>query len=134
MTADNISEFKLQVLRAVTTLYSAHPKSISLSAVDLLVPPPQRNDADAADRMESAAGTILWLYRNEYVLGEFHGNSNNAFVSSAQLSPGSYSILRAVDQNAGRVLGDAIVDAISEKNERDLSVLAERLDVLFSRR
>ena len=51
----------------------------------------------------------------------------SGYVISAQLPARMYGILRNVDTNAGKALGQAAVDAVNFGNEREIRVLGELL-------
>ena len=125
MDADNDAEFEKQVLRAISALYAAHPRTIILGSEITLVPPPTKGDPDYEDRMAFSSGTIYWLHRNGIVTGNLTETTYRAILG-AQLSTRAYLILRSRDAAVpDSTLGQAAERCAADPGSRDESAVAE---------
>jgi hypothetical protein len=132
MVADIHAEFEKQVLRVMAALYKSHPRIVDLGWEITLVPPPHENDPDFKERIASSDGTLMWLYRNDLVVGDLTKSTHPAILS-AQLSSRSYSILREKDNAVeDSTLGQAAVRAAAEAGSREESVVAGLIVRLLS--
>jgi hypothetical protein len=123
--ADVHEEFEKQVLRAVAALYKSHPRTVNLGREIILVPPPHKNDPDFEERIASCDGTILWLHRNELVVGNLRESAHPTIIN-AQLSWHAYSILRKSDPAIpDPTLGHAAVRVTAEPGSMEEYVVAE---------
>jgi hypothetical protein len=127
MTADNILEFNIQVMRAVAALYKQHPAITVLGSEQILASPISQTDPIFEERMEFVCGTIRWLFRNSFVTGTFDESVRFPGVFDAQLSASAYRILSANEPNAQnhQTLGELAISAASQPGTREESVTSE---------
>ena len=105
-------KFDEQIVRAMAHLYESFPTLVQLDGPE--------------------HGTLVWLLRNEIVTGELLESNplegaQTGTIMSAQLPERTYAILRNVDGNVGRPLGQASVDAVKSGNKHDIAVIGELL-------
>lgn len=124
MTADNILEFNIHVMRAMATLYKQHPDITTLDAEKIIAAPLSYTDLVFYKQTETIASTIQWLSRNGFITGTF--NDGFPAILDAQLSDFSWRILSASEPNAyNQTLGELAVSASSQPGTREEFVVAE---------
>ncbi len=134
MSASNANQFNIQVLRAIAFLFESFPKLVNID--DKVLSPPKSHNVGFVTLMPSDGsehGTMTWLIRNGIVSGNLEESSplgtsvQTGAILAAQLPVKTLAILRKIESNVGKSLGDAAVDAVKQGNERDISVVAELL-------
>jgi hypothetical protein len=105
-------KFDEQITRAMAHLYDSFPTLVQLDGPE--------------------HGTLVWLLRNGVVTGELLESNplegaQTGTIMSAQLPARTYAILKKVESNVGRPLGQAAVDAVKSGNEHDIAVVGELL-------
>jgi hypothetical protein len=124
MTADNILEFNIQVMRAMAALYKQHPAVTVLDAEKILASPISPTDPAFYKQTETITGTLQWLFRNGFVTGTFDDQS--PAILDAQLSKSACRILSANEPNAqNQTLGELAVSASLQPGTREESIVAE---------
>jgi hypothetical protein len=135
MTQENISLFKVQVLRVLAHLYKNFPAPITIEHSTLLNNSENEGGGVTVElESGSEAGTILWLYNQGFVAGNLlEGNSRHgtrtAAITKAQLTATSLRILESPEQNANGVpLGELLVtSAFSGSEATAADILSRRI-------
>jgi hypothetical protein len=126
VTADNILEFNIQVMRAIAALYKQHPAVTILGAEQLADTQISQTDPDFEKKMETASGTLRWLFRNRIITGTFDESARFPAIFDAQLSGSAYQLLSANEPNAqNQTLGECAVSAAAQSGTQEESRVAE---------
>jgi hypothetical protein len=125
MTADNILEFNIQVMRAMAILYKHHPEKTILSTEQMLAAPISPTDPDFYKHAATISGTIQWLFQNGFITGTF--DDRFPAILDAQLPESAYQILNANEPNAQnhQTLGELAISAASQPGTREEFVVSE---------
>jgi hypothetical protein len=126
VTADNILEFNIQVMRAIAALYKQHPTVTILGAEQLAATQISPTDQDFEKKMETVSGTLRWLFRNRIITGTFDEGTRFPAIFDAQLSASACHILSTNEPNAqNQTLGELAISAASQPGTKEESVAAE---------
>jgi hypothetical protein len=125
MTADNILEFDIQVMRAMATLYKYHPNKTVLSTEQMLAAPISPTDPEYYKQTATITSTIQWLLQNGFITGTF--DERFPAILDAQLPESTLRTLSANEPNAQnhQTLGELAISAASQPGTREESVVAE---------
>jgi hypothetical protein len=128
MTADNILEFNIQVMRAIAALYKQHPAVTILGAEQIAATQIHQTDPDFEKKMDTVSGTLRWLFRNRIVTGTFDESTRFPAIFDAQLSGYAYLLLSANEPNAqNQTLGEVVISASTQPGTQEESRVAELL-------
>lgn len=105
-------KFDAQIVRAMAALYESFPTLVQLDGPE--------------------HGTLVWLLRNGVVTGELMESKplqgpQTGTIMSAQLPARTYAILKKVENDVGRPLGQAAVEAVKSGNEHDIATVGDLL-------
>jgi hypothetical protein len=114
MSEEAISRFDLLLTRAVAKLYKSHPATIALGSYELFDPPLTPTSTNFDEKKSDADDTLLWLYRNVFVSGDFDDKHSSVVIMKAQFTARGLQIARAANSDTGGIsYGQLAADAVA---------------------